>query len=115
MAEQGADIIAIDVCRKAASIGYQAATPDDLHEMVTAVEATGKSIVWSIGDVRDQSALDEVVARGVSELGGLDIVVGNAASPLGDASGRCRRTDGSTPSTSTSPERGGPAVQPCQQ
>ncbi|MDO8361675.1 MAG: mycofactocin-coupled SDR family oxidoreductase [Actinomycetota bacterium] len=78
LAEEGADIIAIDICAPAAAVGYPAATPDDLQQTVRDVEALGRRIVARVGDVRDQQALDGAVAEGVAVLGRLDIVVANA-------------------------------------
>ncbi len=78
LAEEGADIIALDICAPAAKVGYPTATPDDLDETVRLVEALGRRIVARIGDVRSQSDLDGAVADGVTALGRLDIVVANA-------------------------------------
>jgi SDR family mycofactocin-dependent oxidoreductase len=78
LAREGAQIIAIDICAEAADLVYPAATPADLDETVRLVEAQDRRIVTRVADVRDQAALDEAVAAGVAELGGLDIVVANA-------------------------------------
>lgn len=51
-------------------------------------------------DVRDRAALKKAFDDAVAELGGLDVVVANAAiMPLGE---HIPRKDSSTPSTSTS-------------
>lgn len=78
LAEEGADIIALDICAPAAKVGYPTATPDDLDETVRQVEALGRKIVARVGDVRSQADLDGAVADGVAALGRLDIVVANA-------------------------------------
>jgi SDR family mycofactocin-dependent oxidoreductase len=78
LAEEGADIIAVDACEPVASIGYELATRSDLDETVAAVESLDRRIVAEVADVRDQAALNAVVARGIAELGGLDIVSANA-------------------------------------
>jgi SDR family mycofactocin-dependent oxidoreductase len=78
LANEGADIIAVDICASPAATGYPAATPDDLDETVRQVEATGRRIVHRIADVRDQAALDEAVTAGVAAFGRLDVVVANA-------------------------------------
>ncbi len=78
LAQEGADVIAFDLCAEAAEVGYPPATKEDLDQTVAAVEATGQQVVARIGDVRDQSALDGAVADGVAELGRLDVVVANA-------------------------------------
>jgi SDR family mycofactocin-dependent oxidoreductase len=79
LAEEGADIIAVDICDEVPGVVYPAATPEDLAETVTQVEALDRRIVAERADVRDADRLKEVVERGVSELGGrLDAVVANA-------------------------------------
>src|SRR5436190_14452963 len=78
LAEEGADIIAVDVCRQLASVPYPMATPDDLAETAKLVEDLDRRIVVREADVRDSAQLAEVVAEGVAELGRLDIVVANA-------------------------------------
>jgi SDR family mycofactocin-dependent oxidoreductase len=77
-AEEGADIIAFDLCDQIASIGYPMATPEDLDETVNLVEKTGRRIVAKQGDVRDLDALLAVVADGVAEFGRIDFVLANA-------------------------------------
>lgn len=80
MAEEGADIIAVDLCGAIDSIGlYPPSTSEDLAETVRLVEATGRRIVAGAQvDVRDSEALEVTVASGVAQLGRLDIVVANA-------------------------------------
>lgn len=78
LAEEGADIIAHDICASPAKVGYVTATEDDLAQTVREVEALGRRIVARIGDVRDQQSLNNTVADGVAALGRLDIVVANA-------------------------------------
>jgi (+)-trans-carveol dehydrogenase len=78
LAEEGADIIAIDVCRQLASVPYPMSTPDDLAETVKLVEDLDRRIVVREADVRDSAQLADVVAEGVAELGRLDIIVANA-------------------------------------
>ena len=77
-AEEGADIIAFDLCDQIASVGYPMATPDDLDETVNVVEKTGRRIVAEQGDVRDLERLKVAVANGVAELGRVDFVLANA-------------------------------------
>jgi SDR family mycofactocin-dependent oxidoreductase len=79
LASEGADIIAIDVCRPVSeSITYPLATPEELAETVRAVEATGRKVLAREVDVRDLAALQQVVADGVEQFGRLDILVANA-------------------------------------
>ena len=78
LAEDGADIIAFDLCKQMDSVAYPMSTRDDLDETVKLVEGTGRRIVAVEGDVRDRQALDAAVELGVSELGRLDFVIPNA-------------------------------------
>ena len=78
LAEEGADIIAVDLCRDIETIRYPMARPDDLKETVRLVEEQGRRIVAVQADVREQARLREAVERGVDELGRLDVVVAQA-------------------------------------
>ena len=78
LAEEGADIIAVDICEDIASVGYGLATEADLADTVKAVEALDRRIFARKADVRDQPALKAAVDAGVAELGKLDIVSANA-------------------------------------
>ncbi len=78
LAQEGADIIAVDICAQVDSVPYAMATPDDLAETVREVEALDRRIVASEADVRDFGALSSAVDAGVAELGRLDVVSANA-------------------------------------
>lgn len=78
LAEEGADIIAVDICEQIDSVGYALATEADLNETAAMVEALGRRIVSAKADVRDDDHLKKVLDDGVSQLGRLDIVVANA-------------------------------------
>ncbi|CDO89776.1 3-ketoacyl-ACP reductase [Mycobacterium triplex] len=77
-AEEGADIIAFDLCEQMDSVAYPMATPEDLDETVNLVEKAGRRIVAEQGDVRDFDRLKAAVAAGVAELGRVDFVLANA-------------------------------------
>jgi len=77
-AEEGADIIAFDLCDQINSVAYPMATPEDLDETVNLVEKTGRRIIAEQGDVRDFDRLKAAVANGVAELGRVDFVLANA-------------------------------------
>jgi len=77
-AEEGADIIAVDICDQIDCVGYPMATREDLDETVNLVEKTGRRIVASRGDVRDFERLKTIAANGVAELGRVDFVLANA-------------------------------------
>jgi (+)-trans-carveol dehydrogenase len=78
LAEEGADIIAIDVCGQVDSVAYRMATPDDLSHTVSQVEALGRRIIAAQVDVRDLGRLTGALDQAVADLGGLDIVCANA-------------------------------------
>jgi (+)-trans-carveol dehydrogenase len=77
-AEEGADIIAVDVCEQIEGVPYPMATPDDLAETVRQVEDRDARIVASVADVRDVTAMMAAVEHGLDALGRLDIVCANA-------------------------------------
>jgi SDR family mycofactocin-dependent oxidoreductase len=78
LAEEGADIVAVDVCRQLTSVPYPMATPEDLAETAKLVEDLDRRIVVREADVRDSARLADVVAEGIGEFGRLDIIVANA-------------------------------------
>jgi SDR family mycofactocin-dependent oxidoreductase len=78
LAEDGADIIAVDLCAQLPTVTYRGATREDLAETVAEVEKLDRRIVAREADVRSLAALEAAVADGVAELGRLDIVVANA-------------------------------------
>jgi SDR family mycofactocin-dependent oxidoreductase len=79
LAEEGADIIAVDICRDDYGfLGYDLSTEADLADTIKQVEALDRRIIARQGDVRNPATLKRVVDEGVSELGKLDIVVANA-------------------------------------
>jgi SDR family mycofactocin-dependent oxidoreductase len=78
LAEEGADIIAVDICGQIATVPAAMATRDDLDETVALVKALDRRIVAAEADVRDYAQLAGVLADGVTELGRLDIVCANA-------------------------------------
>jgi len=77
-AEEGADIIAFDLCEQMPTVPYPMSSPEDLDETVNLVEKTGRRIVAEQGDVRDFKRLQAAVANGVAELGRVDYVLANA-------------------------------------
>ncbi len=77
-AEEGADIIALDVCGPIDTVITPPATPDDLDETVRLVTEAGGRIVADIVDVRDTDGMQTATNRGVDLLGGLDIVCATA-------------------------------------
>ncbi|WP_433496977.1 mycofactocin-coupled SDR family oxidoreductase [Sphaerimonospora sp. CA-214678] len=78
LAEEGADIVALDVLEDIAGLAYPMATAADRDETVAAVEALGRRILFEKADVRDLARLTEVAAEGVRRFGHIDVVVANA-------------------------------------
>jgi SDR family mycofactocin-dependent oxidoreductase len=78
LAAEGADIIAVDLCRDLDTVQYPLAGPEDLKETVRLVEEQGRRIVAVEADVREPAELRAAVSQGLSELGSLDVVVAQA-------------------------------------
>jgi SDR family mycofactocin-dependent oxidoreductase len=78
LAEEGADIIAVDICAPIPTVNYEGSTPEDLIETERLVKASGRQIFTRILDTRDLAALQAAVDEGVRQLGRLDVVVANA-------------------------------------
>lgn len=78
LAEEGADIIAIDICKQIDTVPVSMGTPEDLAETAAQVEKLGRRVVTAQVDVRDYDALKAAVDDGVSRLGRLDIILANA-------------------------------------
>ncbi|EHB58851.1 3-oxoacyl-(acyl-carrier-protein) reductase [Mycolicibacterium rhodesiae JS60] len=78
LAQDGADIIALDRCTDLETVPYPLGTAAELSETAERVRALGRRIVTCEVDVRDQPAMQECVADAVNTLGRLDIVIANA-------------------------------------
>ena len=78
LAEEGADVIAVDICAQIDSVPYPLASREDLDQTVKEVEALDRRIHAVQADVRDLAALRAAVESGVAELGAVDIVLANA-------------------------------------
>ena len=78
LAEEGAQIIGVDICEDIATCNYPMGTQQDLDETVRLVEKTGQKMVGLKGDVRRQSDLQAALNEGLTQFGRLDIVLANA-------------------------------------
>jgi (+)-trans-carveol dehydrogenase len=78
LAQEGADIIAVDICQQLKGVPFPMSTPEDLAETVSLVKALDRRIVARQADVRDFGALKATVDEGVAQFGRLDIVAANA-------------------------------------
>jgi SDR family mycofactocin-dependent oxidoreductase len=77
-AQEGADIIAVDICKPIDNEVYPAAMPADLAETADLVKGLNRRVIAAEVDVRDYDALKAAVDSGVEQLGGLDVIVANA-------------------------------------
>ena len=89
LAQEGADIIAVDICKAIDNVVYPASTPEDLQETVSLVEQLGRRIVPAQMDVRDYDTLKDTVDAAVERLGRLDIIVANAG--IGNAGNKLHK------------------------
>lgn len=78
LAEEGADLILVDICSTPTGLEYELATEDDLRETAKLVAEYGRTAITKVVDVRDEEALKAAVDEGATALGGLDAAVANA-------------------------------------
>jgi NAD(P)-dependent dehydrogenase (short-subunit alcohol dehydrogenase family) len=73
--------VAIAIAREGADvlISHLPEEADDAHETAQLVEKAGRKAVTVPGDIRDEAHCTSIIERAVSDLGGLDILVNNAA------------------------------------
>ncbi|MGW0163227.1 mycofactocin-coupled SDR family oxidoreductase [Mycobacterium sp. NPDC003323] len=77
-AEEGADIIGVDLCGPVGTVIIPPATHEDLAETQRLVRAAGGQMVSAVADVRDVDILRAAVDAGAAQLGGIDIVCATA-------------------------------------
>jgi (+)-trans-carveol dehydrogenase len=78
LAQEGADIIAVDICKQIDSVRIPLSTPEDLAETADLVKGLNRRIYTAEVDTRDFDGLKAAVDAGVEQLGRLDIIVANA-------------------------------------
>jgi SDR family mycofactocin-dependent oxidoreductase len=78
LAEEGADLVLLDLCAAVTELGYPSATTGELDETVRLAERAGARVVAGRADVRSLEDVSAVVADGVRAFGRLDVVVANA-------------------------------------
>ena len=78
MAEEGADLILVDLCRQISTVPYELGTLEELEETAELVEKAGGRAHAQPADIRDLAQLESAVKNGVAKLGRLDIVCANA-------------------------------------
>lgn len=77
-AQEGANVIAVDICRSYDLVDYEMATEDDLAETVELIERAGQKVVASVADVRNLAELQAAFDDGANHFGRIDYVVANA-------------------------------------
>ena len=77
-AEEGANIVGVDICADLDVVPYRLGTADDLEETARLVEKTGQEMLYRTADVRDKAALQEAFDAGVQQFGHIDTVIANA-------------------------------------
>jgi NAD(P)-dependent dehydrogenase (short-subunit alcohol dehydrogenase family) len=95
LAEEGADVAIFDLGdgHRDAEPGYPLATQKDLDEAVAEVESHGVRGLGLVGDVRDQAALHDAVAKTIEEFGKIDVLVASAGIAMMGASWEMSRED----------------------
>src|SRR6201987_3118454 len=91
LAQEGADVIAVDICRGFDASPADGATPEDLDVTAGMVKDAGGRVVTAEVDVRDYDALRDAVDGGVEQLGRLDVIVANAG--IGTTAGKLHKAD----------------------
>ena len=78
LAQEGADLILVDICAPIEGLRYAMSTPQDLETTVKEVQALGRRVHAAYADVRDRTLMHDIVSTGVEQLGRLDGAVANA-------------------------------------
>lgn len=77
-AEEGADIVALDLCGPVDTVMVPHSTPADLEHTAALVAEIGGRVHTALVDVRDLDGLQAAIDRGVDRFGGLDAVCATA-------------------------------------
>jgi NAD(P)-dependent dehydrogenase (short-subunit alcohol dehydrogenase family) len=76
-AREGADVL----------ISYLESEEDDAKETVRLIEDAGRKAVRCPGDIREEAVCQQIIDTAVQELGGIDILVNNAAYQMAQLGG----------------------------
>jgi NAD(P)-dependent dehydrogenase (short-subunit alcohol dehydrogenase family) len=76
-AREGADVV----------LSYLESEEEDADETVRWVEAAGRKAIRCPGDIRDEAVCQKIIDTAVAELGGIDILVNNAAYQMAQMGG----------------------------
>src|SRR3546814_8809244 len=94
LAQDGDDIIAVDLCQQMHSVVYPMSTREDLDETVRLVKDLGRRVFAAEADVRAYVALQQAIDEGAAELGAVTNVVANAGiGPSGLATANAQEDD----------------------
>jgi len=77
-AEEGANIVGVDICEDLEMVHYKLGTAEELEETARLVEKTGQEMLFQKADVRDKAALQATFDAGVQQFGHIDTVIANA-------------------------------------
>ncbi|WP_066912169.1 mycofactocin-coupled SDR family oxidoreductase [Mycobacterium interjectum] len=77
-AQEGADIVALDVCGPVETVIIPPSSPADLDQTAALVTEAGTRAHIEIVDVRDLAGVQAATDRGVERFGGLDVVCATA-------------------------------------
>lgn len=78
LAQEGADIVALDICHDLPYPGYHLSTPEQLDDVVREVRALDRRALGLQADVRSLAEVSSAVERAIAEFGKIDILVNNA-------------------------------------
>jgi SDR family mycofactocin-dependent oxidoreductase len=78
LAQEGVNIIGVDICEQVETVSYPMATEEDLAHTVSLVEGVGQKMHAVKADVRNFDELRKAVSDGVGMFGRLDIIIANA-------------------------------------
>lgn len=78
LAEEGAEIVAVDLCAQIDTVPYGMSRPEDLAETAKRIEELDRRVLTREADVRDSGSLEAAVSAGLSEFGQIDVVCANA-------------------------------------
>jgi SDR family mycofactocin-dependent oxidoreductase len=78
LAEEGSDIIALDICEPMETVNYPLGTKEELDDVVEQIGKMNRRAIGLQVDVRSRDQLKDALDQGIAELGGLHVVVANA-------------------------------------
>jgi SDR family mycofactocin-dependent oxidoreductase len=78
LAEDGYDIVALDVAKALEYPSYRMGSSDELGSLRTAVREFGRECLTFVADVRDDAAVSKAVAEAHDDFGRIDVLFNNA-------------------------------------